>query len=835
MSEYPIDPEHDRGVAGYTMFGATELFHKLGNNCPLAVVIVLTSYLVLVKMLRYRRRAKIEVPFANRRRPLSSMTVKEAHEIMTQLQELEFPYAFAKARQMALLKAGGIPTMSKLFAVTGQNNKRNAGKRAVDTEILLRESQSQRRDSNRYASAVARMNYLHARYRRANKITDDDLLHTLGDGLAEILNVIEREEWRKLTDVEKCALGIFHKNLGEDMRIPFDVLPSKAKGWEDGFHFALELSKWTIHYEEEVARPTETNDQYVRVYVDSALPRFMKSVVRQMLGADLDDLMRTSLGIESPTYILSMIMFFVRGVRKCVLRYLALPRPSFLAVKLVRNSPNRETNLYNFERKGLQPWYIRPTLWANWGPGALLVRLFGGKMPGSRGDRYLPQGYDLMTIGPDPQKGKGLEEMGYDIKIIQERVKSGEEQPLNVVELPSNPMMPRRSKRAGRPRLDDTSNAILSGDRRTQVRRAQHTYRRRKEATFRDAIARAEQLQVRMRTAGEEAARLSELATHAQLHVAHPDIDGRLKRLLEIFADFDKPIDPAFPVSTRSSSHTPARQEPVPNVQVDKSCQEYSLPPPLLARRCTYAFQEVRFARQLQRYCLEHAYRLFTESHSDPREIHRVFRLVPCVRAPSKTQPRFRDLLMGGRTDSLEVSGLPFYSIGGAGTHFPDLDKEGNAIYPANSRMPRRILGTLPYVQEGAMGIEHALEAYGLGGEWFDSRDVEGYLSLHGVNINGGLTPTLHIPREAAENSVGQPYIVDIEGFFSRLLSGLVILGRAPGFRKTDVRHGVPGVVVPLSQGFEDYGNRDDLVLSMCMAEKSTPVQLVVGEETSVA
>lgn len=52
--------------------------------------------------------------------------------------------------------------MSKLFAVTGQNNRRNAGKRAVDTEILLRESQSQPWDSERYALAVARMNFLYA-------------------------------------------------------------------------------------------------------------------------------------------------------------------------------------------------------------------------------------------------------------------------------------------------------------------------------------------------------------------------------------------------------------------------------------------------------------------------------------------------------------------------------------------------------------------------------------------------------------------------------------------------------------------------------------------------
>lgn len=218
--------------------------------------------------------------------------------------------------------------MSKLFAVTGQNNKRNSGKRAVDTEILLREAQSKPRDSDRYMSAVARMNYLyvgctleltlpagganksfslfsltscpirHARYRQANKITDTDLLHTLGDGLAEILNVVEREEWRKLTGVEKCALGVFHKNLGEDMGIPFNSLSSNNDGWRDGLHFAMELKDWTIRYEEEVAKPVATNDQYVRVYVDSAmssLPIFVRTTVRKMLGADLDDVMRTSL------------------------------------------------------------------------------------------------------------------------------------------------------------------------------------------------------------------------------------------------------------------------------------------------------------------------------------------------------------------------------------------------------------------------------------------------------------------------------------------------------------------------------------------------------------
>lgn len=125
--------------------------------------------------------------------------------------------------------------------------------------------------------------------------------------------------------------------------------------------------------------------------------------------------------LESPSLILSFLLAPVRALRKLVLRYLTLPRPSFLAVKLVHGTPNPQTALYNFERKGLQPWYVRPTFWSKWGPGALFVRIMGGRIPGSRGDRYLPQGYDLMTIGPEPQEGKGLEEMGLDMEVIRSR------------------------------------------------------------------------------------------------------------------------------------------------------------------------------------------------------------------------------------------------------------------------------------------------------------------------------------------------------------------------------------------------------------------------------
>ncbi|KAF5541667.1 hypothetical protein FPHYL_11754 [Fusarium phyllophilum] len=301
------------------------------------------------------------------------MTTKEAHDIVVQLQLLEFPYAFEKARKVALLKAGGIPTMSKLFAVTGQNNKRNAGKRAIDTQVLLREAQTQLRDSDRYATAVARMNYLHARYRRANKITDLDLLHTLGDGLGEISKVIQKEEWRQLTDAEKCAIGVFHKNLGDDIKIPFGPLPSSKEGWSSGLEFFEELDAWTHKYEQEVARPTATNDRYVRVYVDSAVSKLSglaTVTIRKVLAESLDDIMRASLCLEPPGLLLSAIIKAIRIFRITYLRYMALPRSR--PIKLVAEQPNPGTTHFNFDQLSFQPWS------------------FGGKVPSWSKEKYQP-------------------------------------------------------------------------------------------------------------------------------------------------------------------------------------------------------------------------------------------------------------------------------------------------------------------------------------------------------------------------------------------------------------------------------------------------------------
>ncbi|KAJ5568978.1 hypothetical protein N7450_011464 [Penicillium hetheringtonii] len=271
----------------------------------------------------------------------------------------------------------------------------------------------------------------------------------------------------------------------------------------------------------------------------------------------------------------------------------------------------------------------------------------------------------------------------------------------------------RRSKRAGRPRLDGNGEAILSKDRRSQVHRAQRTYRQKKQAVFRDATARAAQLEARLRLAVKEVNGLSELAREAQLHISYPDLYKRLEPLNDIVASGDNSIqtdspDQSTPVGSESQVQGLNTQDHYPSQRI--------LPPPLPGKNYTYAFREARFAHRLQRYSLEYAYRLFTEPRSDPREIYRVFRLVPCVQDRTKTLPRFLQLLKGGCMDPLEIPSLPFYNIGGAGAHFPDLDENGNAMYPPSSRAPRRVLGIFSLSNIAPTGCDEALETFGLGG-----------------------------------------------------------------------------------------------------------------------
>lgn len=66
------------------------------------------------------------------------------------------------------------------------------------------------------------------------------------------------------------------------------------------------------------------------------------------------------------------------------------------------------------------PYYVKPTYWRRWGPGALGSRLLGLPLPGDDGDKYYPQGYQLSNVGPDRMLGKGLDSVRETVSKLQE-------------------------------------------------------------------------------------------------------------------------------------------------------------------------------------------------------------------------------------------------------------------------------------------------------------------------------------------------------------------------------------------------------------------------------
>lgn len=176
----------------------------------------------------------------------------------------------------------------------------------------------------------------------------------------------------------------------------------------------------------------------------------------------------------------------------------------------------------------------------------------------------------------------------------------------------------------------------------------------------------------------------------------------------------------------------------------------------------TYSYQESNLSRRLQRFCVEHTYRWLTDQRTDPGHMSRVFGLLPCIHDMPGVSRAFRRIMQSEIGSSLESNKLPFYTLGGASTHYPRLGADGLPMNRDNVRRPGKILRRMARIQrrggiqdwdedwsgdaepdgdqspmETAMSEEDRLYALGLDGEWFDCHDVQGYLEQRGVVLNG--------------------------------------------------------------------------------------------------
>jgi hypothetical protein len=342
------------------------------------------------------------------------MTLEDAFAIQLPLAEVEFPSTFSISIFFALFKTYGIPSISKLLVATGElSDKTTASKRAADTGVLITEIVLNKPGTERNLSAIARMNWLHDRYRKAGKIKDEDMLYTLSLFALEPMRWTKALEWRDLTDLERCAMAVYWKNLGEIMGIPYDQLPSASKGWVSGLEWLHELEAWSQDYEVENMVPSATNRTLGMATVDIGLtnvPKLFKPLGLQFATALLSPRLRKAMLFKDPPVWVQTTLDTAVAIRKFLLRHLFLPRPHFMR-KVWFSEANPQTGKYHFEQYIGHPWYIEPSFGRRWNLKSWLLWATGGYVPSTSKTQYRPEGYLIPDLGPVKLEGQGMDEM----------------------------------------------------------------------------------------------------------------------------------------------------------------------------------------------------------------------------------------------------------------------------------------------------------------------------------------------------------------------------------------------------------------------------------------
>lgn len=408
-----------------TSYGLT-----LSQQWKTFLVPVLLVYILLVHLLRDRRAKSLERRFSPAgRASFCRMTTDDAQAILKDLTELEFPKFFGFSIIFALFKTYGIPSVSSLLVATGQLvDVETASKRIADTGVLLLEFALNEPTSERATQAIARMNYLHAGYQKAGKITNDDMLYTLSLFALEPARWVRKYEWRKLTELELCACGTYWKSMGDAMDISYSILPSSIPGWKDGLQWLDEVEAWSLRYEEAYMVPAVTNKQLADSHLEIIcmnVPARLLNPCKKLISVILGERLRTAMMYPESPQVYHTIINGVLGVRKLLLRYLALPRPEMMRKHYIPSGPDQSTGRYNAVEYLSYPWYVEPNFSTRWGPRSWITRLVGRKLPGDDGNKYLPEGWTHTEIGPKALRGKGIEYMEEDRKRLNSRKRGG--------------------------------------------------------------------------------------------------------------------------------------------------------------------------------------------------------------------------------------------------------------------------------------------------------------------------------------------------------------------------------------------------------------------------
>lgn len=149
------------------------------------------------------------------------------------------------------------------------------------------------------------------------------------------------------------------------------------------------------------------------------------------------------------------------------------------------------------------------------------------------------------------------------------------------------------------------------------------------------------------------------------------------------------------------------------------------------------------FIRQLRLACCYHAYFSLRSPSVRLDDLRRKFRFLLSVLSREDLTSYFESAIQARihPENMVEWQEIPFFSVGGAGTHYP----RGSSSGLSQNQVP---------IQEDPLSILSSEAQVGMYGSWFDIRDLEGFLQEKGARFLTGppMEPRRGISNQAAVN-----------------------------------------------------------------------------------
>ncbi|CZR67333.1 uncharacterized protein PAC_17232 [Phialocephala subalpina] len=362
-------------------------------------------YVGLVQTLRFRSLRNLTKTYAAYLHDPYSLDYKTAHQIMKRVILYETPWMYAFGTQWALIKTYTVATGTGLLVQTRQlTSDSTVGKRAEDTGVILTEFLIGSMDSDRGSKALAKMNWMHRRY--GNKIKQPELLHTLAMFVLEPIRWLNDREWRPLTELEKVAIFVYWKEIGNRMGIR--DIPDTLE----------ELEIWTAEYTKKNVYFTKNNklcaDSTMRLFLRD-VPLFMRGFAQHAAVSLFEERSRLALGYEKPPRWIARLVATAFHIRRIIIRHFFLPRLHELDPLAKPDSTGR---LYR-DTWAFEPWYVKATV-KSWLQGWFWTS--GKVLPGPK---YKSNGFLVEELGPVEYEQSSKEPVAKEAEEMQAYASKG--------------------------------------------------------------------------------------------------------------------------------------------------------------------------------------------------------------------------------------------------------------------------------------------------------------------------------------------------------------------------------------------------------------------------